>query len=260
MYSTALGVAVVAWAIHMWFDWDFDIPGVTLPLLVFLGVLAARPAGAGGVELPPAGPAAAAGASVAGRSLALGLGAVAACAIALSALLPSLAHDRTDRALSEAAAGHPKGLAAAAKDAEVARRLNPLSVDPLFAEASVAERGQRFARISRLLADAADREPRNPAVWLRLAGFADLLGDRPAVDRYLRDFLVVNPHYRLTPVLILVLTDASASASATGTPLPQAPARVAPRPAPRAFAFPPAAPGQPPLPAAPPATTVPPPG
>ena len=38
--------AALAWGIHMWFDWDADIPGVTLPLLVFLGVLAARPPGA----------------------------------------------------------------------------------------------------------------------------------------------------------------------------------------------------------------------
>jgi hypothetical protein len=42
-YVAALACASLAWGVHMWFDWDSDIPGVTLPLLIFLGVLAARP-------------------------------------------------------------------------------------------------------------------------------------------------------------------------------------------------------------------------
>jgi O-antigen ligase/polysaccharide polymerase Wzy-like membrane protein len=243
LYAVPLATAVAAWGLHMWFDWDLDIPGVTLPLLVFLGVLAARPPGRGGVELPSGGPAAATTASVPQRSLALGLGALGACAIAVSALVPSLASDRADAALAKAAPGTPKALAAAAKDAEVAKRLDPLSVDALFAEVNVAERGQRFARVSQLLAEAADRDPRNPRVWLRVASVDHLIGDQPGVDRAVAQLLRLNPRFPFPLALVLVRTDPTASATATGTPLPKAPARPQ---RPRAFAFPPTAPGQPP--------------
>src|SRR6202011_1926856 len=41
--AAALFGAAAAYALHACYDWDSDIPGVTLPMLAFLGVLAARP-------------------------------------------------------------------------------------------------------------------------------------------------------------------------------------------------------------------------
>ena len=40
MYSAALAAGGAAFAFHLFVDWDWDIPGVMLPALVFLGVLA----------------------------------------------------------------------------------------------------------------------------------------------------------------------------------------------------------------------------
>jgi O-antigen ligase len=40
----ALLAAAAAWFVHALIDWDWDIPGVTVPALVFLGVLGARSA------------------------------------------------------------------------------------------------------------------------------------------------------------------------------------------------------------------------
>ena len=39
-FAAALLAGVFAWSLHLWLDWDWDIPAVTLPVLV-----AARPAG-----------------------------------------------------------------------------------------------------------------------------------------------------------------------------------------------------------------------
>src|SRR5262249_12474931 len=40
--AAALAAAAIAWVVHGFVDWDWDIPGVTLPAMAFLGVLAAR--------------------------------------------------------------------------------------------------------------------------------------------------------------------------------------------------------------------------
>ncbi len=43
-FACALLAGVVAWSVHIWVDWDWEIPGVTLAVLIVLGVLAATPA------------------------------------------------------------------------------------------------------------------------------------------------------------------------------------------------------------------------
>ncbi|HEV2813939.1 MAG TPA: O-antigen ligase family protein, partial [Solirubrobacteraceae bacterium] len=53
--AVALLAAASGWAVHSLADWDWDIPGVTVPVLLFLGVLAAReptPAPAAAVAEP----------------------------------------------------------------------------------------------------------------------------------------------------------------------------------------------------------------
>ena len=64
--AVALFAGAVAWTVHSFVDFDWDIPGVTVPALLFLGVLAAspgrregrarrlsRPTRRGGASIPP---------------------------------------------------------------------------------------------------------------------------------------------------------------------------------------------------------------
>ncbi len=41
--AVALFAGAVAWVVHSFVDFDWDIPGVTIPALLFLGVLVAIP-------------------------------------------------------------------------------------------------------------------------------------------------------------------------------------------------------------------------
>jgi hypothetical protein len=157
---TALGLsAAAAWLVHMWFDWDWDIPGVAIPLFAFLGLLAARPHGLPGRALaaPRAGP------GLGRRLTALALGAALACAVALSAVLPSIARDHTEAATAAAGRGD---YGEAVRQADITKRLNPAAVDALLLEARAAGRRDEFALASQRLTEAVHRQPDNPVVWL----------------------------------------------------------------------------------------------
>ncbi|MEX2195699.1 MAG: O-antigen ligase family protein [Thermoleophilaceae bacterium] len=231
-YVTALAAAISAYAVHMWFDWDWDVPAVTLPALLFLGILAARPPGAGGSEVRPLAP----GREPGGRVGMLALGVAMCCAFALSALLPALARDRTSSAFEHAAAGTPEELAAGARDAEIARRLNPLSDDPTAAASAIAERRGRYDRAAQLLAEGVDRAPSDPQAWLRVATFNfrrdDLRAALPAAQRLAE----LDPRGESALLFLPALDPSVRSATATGTPLPRlvppppAPAPAAPAP------------------------------
>ena len=52
-FAVALLAALLAASLHLWIDWDWEIPGVMVFALIFLGVLAATP--------PPKGAGATAG-------------------------------------------------------------------------------------------------------------------------------------------------------------------------------------------------------
>ena len=85
-------------------------------------------------------------------------------AIALAAL-PAVAESLTDSALSRAASGKAADLRAAEQKAALAKRLNPLAVEPVFAQASIAERGNQPAAAVGLLVEAVDRQPDNADAW-----------------------------------------------------------------------------------------------
>jgi hypothetical protein len=217
-YAIALGAACAGWAAHMWVDWDWDFPALALPLLVFLGVLAARPAAATPAE--PAGQR-----PLSGRTALLAAGSLALCAVAVSALLPALARDRTSEALRLSASGSGPGLVEGAKRARMAMTLNPLSVEPVFAAATLAERRGRYQEASELLEEALDRQPRNPQVWLRIATFNLKRDDYRGVRAARAALLRLDPHNQGAPFLLAVTDPGPRSASATGTPLPQPAAR-----------------------------------
>ena len=144
----ALATAAAAWFAHSLFDWHWEVPGVTIPALIALAV-AAAPAPAGRAPLP------------AGRgrtAAAVGAAALAAAALITSATLPSLAEDARLQALSLAASGR---LAEAAEEADLAHRLNPLAVEPLFTEASVATSRRRPREAVALLEEATRTQPDN---------------------------------------------------------------------------------------------------
>src|SRR5439155_263175 len=79
-----------------------------------------------------------------------------------SALLPAVADHKADGALRAAQPGaSPATLHDAAARADLAARLDPLAVRPLFAGAAIAQRRGRELEVRRLLLDAVRREPSN---------------------------------------------------------------------------------------------------
>ena len=216
-YAAALLCASLAWGIHMWFDWDSDIPGVTLPLLVFLGVLAARPAGApDAVEaVPPEDARAPAGPRGAG----LLAGALILTALAASAYLPWLADEKAAEAIVLGAVDDEPTLAEAAKRADEAMQLNPLAIEPVAAAIAIAQKRGRYAEVADLLEEAVDRQPENPDVWLRAYVVQQFIDDAPARIASVKKVLELDPHEDLIVVDTVAGDVAAQSASATGTPL-----------------------------------------
>jgi hypothetical protein len=265
-FAAALLVGAAAWSLHTLVDWDWDIPGVTLPALVFLGVLAARPAPDGPAPTDGGGAPTARGEAAAATAppragthgAALVLGGVVAVAVIALAALPAVARDLTDNALSRAAGGTPADLRAAGEQAALAKRLNPYAVDALFAQASIAERGNQGDVAGRLLVEAVERQPDNPATWVRLARFQNLVDDAAGALRSLTTAVSLDPaNFSAAVAAQFIAYDERRSGSATGTPLPEVlapladPVAPAPAPAPRP------APRRPGAPAPPAATPVP---
>ena len=219
-YAAALLAAPAAWIAHSFYDWDWDIPGATLPMLIALGVVVARPArerfappprpGEGGV-----------------RALGFALGVLVVILAVVSATLPALAQTRTSAAL--VAVGEEnlteEQLADAAATAELAADLNPLAVEPLIASASIAERRGRVEEARSYLLSALERQPDNVEVWYALARVDGVLRlDRASFVREAQRALELDP---LNPVAFALARRAqqaliapSESATATGAPIP----------------------------------------
>ena len=233
-FAGALLAGVLAWTLHGWVDWDWDIPGVTLPVLVLLGVLAARPRTGGATAAQE--PARRGGA----RGLKLAAGGAVACVLIALAALPALAQSLTDSALTRAASNTAPDLRAGEEKAALAKRLNPFSVDPIFAQAAIAERGNRPDAAAGLLVEAVERQPDNPQTWTRLLRFQVLVDDSAAALKSVYTLLSLDPlaAYRVSGIVGLTVYDPARSASAAGTPLPEKVERppvprAAPAPSPR---------------------------
>ena len=91
-----------------------------------------------------------------------------AAALLYSLAAPWLAERRVERAYDTVANGEP---AAAVQAAESARGLNPLSLDPLRAEANARVLGGDLDGARRALTDAVELQPENPATWYELGVF-----------------------------------------------------------------------------------------
>ncbi|HEY3020240.1 MAG TPA: O-antigen ligase family protein [Solirubrobacteraceae bacterium] len=209
--AVALLAGGAAWTVHALVDWDWDIPGVTVPALLALGVVAARPAGA---RKAPGRP----------RRLALVVAALAGWAYLASVALPALADRKAEAALRAARPdATPAALQSAAARAELGARLDPLSVRSLFAGAAIAQRRGRALDARRLLLDAVHREPSNAQAWLRLASDALSLVDRPGAEAAARRALELDPRnpeaLRAAQAAVALVAPPEDSPSATGTPL-----------------------------------------
>lgn len=210
-YAAALLAACAAWAAHVWVDWDWDIPAVTLPVLIFLGVVAARPPETAEDPVPR------------GRhTLALVAGGVALALFAISAALPALARHESDSALTQAAEGGQKNLRDADEKAATARRLDPYAIDPITTSADLTRRRGDIERAAGLYAEAVRDQPDNARLWLGLARLQALLDDVPGALHSARTAIKLDPYARNVFGFSAVISyDTSRSATATGTPLPK---------------------------------------
>jgi hypothetical protein len=215
----ALFGAVVIYAIHTLYDWDWDIPGVTLPALVCLGVLIGSRYAGRITQTYPSGD----GSGL--RIGALALATLACCAVATSGVVPSLAASNASKALVLAAsASSPSTMAEAESKAMFASSLDPLSNAGLIVQAQIAVRAHRLLDARSDLLAAIRRDPEDVVPWARLFDVESMLHDYGAVLAVSRRALELFPTALFPRFLIrqamLLLAPPNATATSIQTPLP----------------------------------------
>ncbi len=191
----ALLAGAVIYAAHALFDWDWDIPGVTFPALVFLGVLAGasrRRDIEEAVASRSAPTIAVFGPGI--RGLGIATLTLCLCTFAISVVLPSLAASKASTALAEAASDSPGTVASAEADAKLAARLDPLSDAGPRVEATIAFRDGQFRAAIADLLDAVKREPSDAQAWQQLAAVEFALHDTQNGLLAMKRVLALDPH------------------------------------------------------------------
>lgn len=215
LLAAGLFAAGIAYAVHCLYDWDWDIPGVTLPALIFLGVLigsrrlatqgggddrsSSALATAGTLNGPLYAGAAWRGSGVfaglgrGGRAVFLGALTLFLCIFAVSATLPSLAASKANAALVAASGSSSTQLQHARQEAALASRLDPLSDMGLRAEATIAfHQGQLEGAVKDLVA-AIRRDPTDVQAWSQLEVVDSFRRDTQDVSRISRRVLELDP-------------------------------------------------------------------
>ena len=197
----ALLAGAVAYAAHALYDWDWNIPGITFPALVFLGVLAGASRrrdivqGLGrasqGVRLSPFGPGI--------RALGIATMTLGLCTFAISAVLPSLAASKASTALLDAASPSPVTVADGESAAKLAASLDPLSDAGPRVEATIAVRDGKLGAAVADLLDAIKREPSDGPAWGQLASVYFALHDRHDGLFATKRELELDPHAQGAP-------------------------------------------------------------
>jgi hypothetical protein len=218
LLGAALFAIVVMYSLHTFYDWDWDIPGVTLPALVCLGVLV----GSHGRRIRRRQPTAI-NAAAGVRGLALAAIVLALCSVALSAVLPSLAASKASAALVAASGPSAADRNAAESEARLASSLDPLSDSGLLVEAEIALRGGHLGAARSDLLAAVKRDPEDVAPWQRLVGVEFALHDVPATLAASRRVLELYPAGSYGRALVqqatVQLAPPNDSATAGQTPL-----------------------------------------
>lgn len=200
----AMAVLVIAFGIHSFVDWTWYVPGNAVVALLCAGWVAGR----GPLTEVAAAP------SVLPRRLAAGsrepwriAGAASLLALTLVVAWSTWRPLAADQAAAEAqatAAANPITNAAALKDAEHAADVNPLSVEPLYAEAYVHVLGGRKDAARTALVKAVRLQPANPDTWVQLADFTLNQLNRPdEARRLLGPALYLDPQSRPAAIVFL---------------------------------------------------------
>jgi hypothetical protein len=206
--------SATAWAVHSLYDWDWEIPAVTVPALIAVAVAAAPPLRHAETR-PMPGPAAVL------SGIAVGLAAVA---LAVSVALPALSVGERLEALD--ASVRPGTLREAAAEAQLAHELDPVSVEPLFTQASVAKAQGRPRLAAGYLEKATQTQPDNWETWKRLATIQVQLGERVAGAEAVRRWAETDPFLfgqagpSIAGNLFALEVPATRSPTAFGTPPP----------------------------------------
>lgn len=174
--AVALVALPAAYLVHALVDYPLDFIAVTGPAIAVLGALlaAGRPAARPTARL-------------------VRVGAAAATALAVIAVLvtPWLAQRDVDRAIRLL---NDRRLEEAADAADRARALDPLSLDPVFAAALVAEARGEDDLARGLYRKATEMQPENPASWMNL-GLYEFI----AREDLCRAYESLNNAYTLDP-------------------------------------------------------------
>jgi O-Antigen ligase len=220
--AVALFAGAVAWLLHGFVDFDWDIPGVTIPALLFLGVLVAVPVRREDREVAPLSGTSSA---VAPRVAALALACVVLGLVIVSALLPEWADSKANAALAISTNAREPELRRASATAQTGSRLDPTAVGSLLAAADLAQNRGRLLDARRYLLQAVDRQPYNLTAWRRILQLALDTADRRGASAAAQRLLQLDPidirdgTLSLAGQASLFGVPAGSSPTATGTPL-----------------------------------------
>jgi hypothetical protein len=221
--AVALFAGGVAWLVHGLVDFDWNIPGITVPALLFLGVLAARPGRRGAGPAAPGALVAEPSGGAGPRVVALGVACVVLGLVMVSALLPLWADSKASSALAVTTTAKEPELRDATAEAETGAALDPTAIRSLLAAADLAQNRGRLLDARRYLLQAVDRQPYSLIAWRRIMDLAidtaDRRGARAAAQRLLELDPIGKSTLALAGKLVLFSVPASSSPTATGTPL-----------------------------------------
>lgn len=200
----AMCAIVLGFSVHSLVDWTWYVPGNAAVALLCAGWVAGR----GPLIEPPAAPELLAarvrvGARSPWRIAAVTLLLTTVGLTAWSVWRPYAADQQVEVAQAEARP-LPAAAAAALRDAQDAERLNPLSVQPLYAQAYAHVLAGRKAQAREALVDAVLLQPGNPDPWIQLSDFTLNQLNQPRIAlRLLGPALHLDPNSRPGAILYL---------------------------------------------------------
>jgi hypothetical protein len=183
--SAALGLALPIYVLHGLLDYDWDFVAVTAPVLFATGVLLAEGRPERRLSVQP---------------LWVVVAVLVAGAVLFSIAAPRLAARNVEQAY---AALDRRDFAEAVREAKDARSLNPLSIEPLHAEASAEEARRRWRAARRAYVEAIETQPLNARAWYELGCFdLQVLGDMNAGRQHLERARELDPRGPAATALI----------------------------------------------------------
>jgi hypothetical protein len=211
LLAAALLGAALAYGVHCLYDWDWNIPALSLSAFLFLGVVAGRATAIARRQGPDS---AARGLALAGATLWL-------CVFALSIVLPQLAADKASAALVAASSPSAAAVRNAQSEASLASQLDPLSDAGPYAEATVALHRSQTQLAQTDLERAVGRNPSDPLAWQLLADVDYELGHSAASFAAAQQAVNLDPKGRYALQFVnRGLHQALPSSSATRFPTP----------------------------------------